>query len=276
MNAVVWSQLRGMVIYEFKMHWRRRALLIVTLAITVMLLFTMVILGDILRESNSVDPELARRAISATIVFSTWAPIGVSLALILPIMVADTIPLDTQYRVRNTLDSLPLSRPVYVAGKLLGVWAAVLAGMFAIMVASGVGWWLLGGPYDVVAYVQMWVVGVAWIAILNSGLGVLIGAGQPNRRRAILVVIFFLVLVVSVFSRSMQGDDFMGIISPMRGAILSYYLFNSRQDIGIESVSPSLTSTPEAMILTIIAGIVELVILGVVVLAWMRYQDNKV
>jgi hypothetical protein len=30
------------------------------------------------------------------------------------------------------------------------------------------------------------------------------------------------------------------------------------------------------MILTIIAGIVELVILGVVVLAWMRYQDNKV
>jgi ABC-type transport system involved in multi-copper enzyme maturation permease subunit len=228
MNAVVWSQLRGMVIYEFKMHWRRRALLIVTLAITVMLLFTMVILGDILRESNSVDPELARRAISATIVFSTWAPIGVSLALILPIMVADTIPLDTQYRVRNTLDSLPLSRPVYVAGKLLGVWAAVLAGMFAIMVASGVGWWLLGGPYDVVVYVQMWVVGVAWIAILNSGLGVLIGAGQPNRRRAILVVIFFLVLVVSVFSRSMQGDDFMGIISPMRGAILSYYLFHRR------------------------------------------------
>src|SRR5688572_27685105 len=110
MNGIEWLQLRGMLVYEFKMHWRRRALLIVTLAITVMLLFTMAVLAQSLREANDLDPELARRAISATIVFSTWAPIGVSLAVILPIMVADTIPLDTQYRVRDTLDSLPVSR----------------------------------------------------------------------------------------------------------------------------------------------------------------------
>jgi hypothetical protein len=275
MTALQIAQLRGMIKYEFRMHWRRRALLIVSLAVTVMILFEMLILSSSLQMPEGLDREAARRAISATIVFSTWAPIGVSLALILPIMVADTIPLDQQYRVRDTLDSLPLPRWVYLVGKLLGTWAAVLVGMFAIMLLTGVGWWIFGGPYDVLIYVEMWVVGVAWIAILNGGIGVLVSAGQPNRRRAIFVVILFLVISIFAFNGSMQGSDFLGIISPMRGAILSYYLFNSRQLSGIDSVSSSLMTTPEAMLLTVIAGIVELVILGVFVIMWMQYQDNK-
>jgi hypothetical protein len=271
MTALHIAQLRGMLFYEFRMHWRRRALLIVILSVAVIVFFEMAVVSNSLRVANEVDPDVARRAISATIVFSTWAPIGISLALILPIMVADTIPLDQQYRMRDTLDSLPLSRGVYLGGKLLGVWAAVLAGMFAIMLLTGVGWWILGGPYDIAVYVEMWVVGVAGIAILNSGMGVLISAGQPNRRRGILVVIIFLVLT----SGSIQGSDFLDIVSPLRGPILSYYLFNSRQGIGIEPIPASLTSTPEAVLLTIIAGVIELVIIGVLVTAWMRYQDNK-
>ncbi len=276
MNAMQLSQLGGMMRYEFRMHWRRRALVVVTLAIAVMILFEMLVLSSALQESSGLDPEVTRRAISATIIFSTWAPIGVSLAVILPVMVADTIPLDRQYGVRDTLDSMPLSRGVYILGKLLGTWVAVLAGMFAVMVITAIGWWFLGGSYDVVTYIQMWVVGVAWIAILNSGLGVLISAGQPNRRRAIVVAVLFVVVAIAVFGGSMQGDDFLGIISPMRGAILSYYLFNSRQNIGIESVSPSMTTTPEAVLLTILAGIGELIIVGLVVSAWMRYQDDRV
>jgi hypothetical protein len=275
MNAIQVAQLRGMMVYEFRMHWRRRALIVVTLALTVMLLFMMAVLAASLHEASGLDPEIKRRAISATIIFSTWAPIGVCLALILPIMVADTIPLDQQYGVRDTLGSLPLTHTVYIGGKLLGVWAAVLVGMFGIMVLTGIGWWLLGGPYDVAGYIQMWVVGVAWISILNSGLGVLIAVGQPNRRQAIIVVILFLAVSLSLFSGSMQGNDFLGIISPMRGAILSYYLFNSRQDLGFESVSSALMSTPQAVLLTIVAGIIELIIVGTLAVAWMRYRESK-
>ena len=36
-----------------------------------------------------------------------------------------------------------------------------------------------------------------------------------------------------------------------------------------------MTTTPEAVLLTIIAGIVELVIVGLLITAWMRYQDNR-
>ena len=153
-------------------------------------------------------------------------------------MVADTIPLDRQYGVRDTLDSLPLSQGVYILGKLLGTWAAVLVGMLVIMVLTAIGWWFLGGAYDVMAYIQMWVVGVAWIAILNSGIGVLVSAGQPNRRRAIVVAILFVVVAIALFGGSMQGNDFLGIVSPMRGAILTYYLFNSRQNIGVSPFLP--------------------------------------
>src|SRR5262245_10313066 len=136
MNTMRLIQLYGLTVYEFRMHWRRRALLIISLALLLMLVVSMLILGDSMRQANGIDPELFRRVATATVLFSTWAPFGSSLAVVLPIMVADTIPLDRQYGVGELLDSFPLPYWVYLTGKLLGVWAAVLAGLGAIMVLS--------------------------------------------------------------------------------------------------------------------------------------------
>jgi hypothetical protein len=115
---------------------------------------------------------------------------------------------------------------------------------------------------------------VAWIAILNSGLGVLICAGQPTRRRAILLSVALVFVSLIFLGGSFQGNDLMGIASPMRGAILSYYLFNVRQSISSETVSPVLLTSASAVILTILAGIVELVVGWMVVVGWMRWRDG--
>jgi len=44
------------------------------------------------------------------------------IVLLLPLMVAEIIPLDRQYRVREVIDATPISESLYVAGKLLSVW----------------------------------------------------------------------------------------------------------------------------------------------------------
>jgi ABC-type transport system involved in multi-copper enzyme maturation permease subunit len=274
MNTLLWKQLWGITAYEFRMHWRRRSLLVITLAMSLLVIVSILLLGDSLRQSTQIDPELYWRAVTATVIFSTWAPIGISLAVILPILVADTIPLDRQYGVRDLLDSFPISRGVYLTGKLLGVWASVLVGMGAVMVLAGAAWWFLGGPYNILSYFEMWIVGVAWIAILNSGLGVLICAGQPTRRRAILLSVALVFVSLIFLGGSFQGNDLMGIASPMRGAILSYYLFNVRQSISSETVSPVLLTSASAVILTILAGIGELVVGWMAVVGWMRWRDG--
>jgi hypothetical protein len=274
MNTTMWTQLYGMTVYEFRMHWRRRALLVITMAMSLLVIISILLLGDSLRQPISIDPELYRSAVTATVIFSTWAPIGVSLAVILPILVADTIPLDRQYGVRDLLDSFPMSHGVYLIGKLLGVWAAVLVGMGAVMILVGAAWWFLGGSYNIGNYVEMWIVGVAWIAILNSGLGVLICAGQPTRRRAIMVAVGIVIVSLSFLGGSLQGNDLMGIASPMRGAILSYYLFNVRQSINLETIPPALLTSASAVVLTILAGIVELIVGWMAVVGWMRWRDG--
>ncbi len=273
MNRMAIAQLRGITSYEFRMHWRRRALLAVTLGMLVMLVFNIAVLGSSLSMADGLDPAVRQQAVSATIIFSTWAPMGVSLAFILPVIIADTIPLDRQYGVRDLLDSMPLSGGIYLTGKLLGTWAAVLAGMIVIMIASSLIWWLFAGAYDLLAYLEMWLIGVAWVSILNGGLGVLIGAGQPNRRRGITVVILFLFISAFLLNGSFQGGNWQGIVSPTRGALLTYYLFNVRQGIVGETVVPAMMTTPDAVLLTIVAGIVELGLIWLVMRRWMKWRE---
>jgi hypothetical protein len=274
MNSILWAQLRGMAWYEFRMHWRRRGLLVITLAMTVMLGFSMIVLSDGIRHPDNIAPELYRQVLTATIIFSTWAPIGITLAVVLPVMVADTIPLDRQHGMRDLLDSTPLSPGVYLMGKLLGVWASVLAGMGAVMVLSGIAWWILGGPFNIGSYFEMWIVGVAGIAILNSGLGVLVCATQPNRRRAILLSVVLVFLSITFLSGSLQGNDFLGIASPLRGAIISYYLFNVRQSISTEMIAPAMLTSTNAVLLTIIVGALELAAGWALMTGWMRRRSG--
>lgn len=198
-------QVSGLIRYELRMQWRRRALFIIALGIALGLLA-----GGLQRRASTRDwqayffketlpPELA--PVQATF------DIGVSVEIMLwflilgvPFIVAETIPLDVQYGVREMLDALPVSRGTYLTGKLLGVWAGISMVLMISGALYGLTGYFLHGPYEPEVYVSVWAIAIWPVALFTSGMGLLLAAGQPTRRRAIAVGSLF---VAVCFFRAM-------------------------------------------------------------------------
>jgi hypothetical protein len=89
--------------------------------------------------------------------------------------------------MREILDALPLSRGVYLAGKVLSVWLPVLGALIAGGGVSALVGWFLGGDYRAEVLAGLWLGGVIPFTMATAALGVLLAAGQPDRRRALLV-----------------------------------------------------------------------------------------
>jgi len=105
------------------------------------------------------------------------------------------------------------------------------------------------------------------LTILNGGLGILLGASQPNRRRAIIlgVVAFF---VLTFF----MGTSGLSLANPTRFALITY--FAPLETEGMDTL-PSISISREA-ILTIIWGIGELIALFALVWTWLHRQEKTV
>jgi len=267
------SQLRGMIVYEFKMHWRRRSLLVLTLSMLLMALFTSLFGGESTVNmldavsGSSVSEENANFAFTIAVMIAVWMPLGVVLAFVLPILISDTIPLDRQYRVDELLNTLPLSPSTYLLGKLLGGWLAVLSGLALAMVIGTGSWLLQSRAFDLWLFAQTGLVVCLSLTILNGGLGLLLGASQPNRRRAIILTIIAFV-IFSVFI----GSSSLTLASPIRWELITYFIPIETE--GLEEL-PDLGITKE-VILTIVWGIAELIALFAMLWAWLRSQEKIV
>lgn len=264
-------QLWGMVRYEFKMHWRRRALKVVILALAV-LIGVMVLLQntDEIKETV-IDPAVENGTLTRPelntyfAIFSSWFVSAATIGFILPVALADTIPLDKQMHTHELLDSLPLPRSIYLAGKVLGSWAAILPGIVGIMVVSSVAWWLLIGNYYVHRYIAMWLLGVGVFVILNTGLGILLPATQPSRRRALLLMIFVIFILPNFFGLNFTpGDkaDWWDYSNTMRLPLFFYYATIDHQK-----------ALQDALIVSAI-GVLELALVWVGVWGWYRWQEQ--
>ena len=128
----------------------------------------------------------------------TWPVLALLLMLGMPSIVADAVPRDRQLMVRELIDSTGLGPGLYLAGKLLAVWASVLAGLASVALLFGVAAWCIHGPFDLDVYLVMWAVGVAPLALFTSGMSTLLAAGQPSRRRALFVGVAFSVYCVAM------------------------------------------------------------------------------
>jgi hypothetical protein len=252
-----------MTAYEFRMQWRRRSLVVLVIALAVMVVASILLMGN--RNNQALQ---ARDAITFTVVFATWAPAGIALAFILPVLLADAIPLDNQYGVSELLNSLPLPQPIYLIGKVLGACAATLSGIGIVLFAAAVGWrWQLGA-YDLRRYLEMCIVGAAAIVILNGGLAVLASAGFPSRRRAILLTAIVPILFLGV---SFNTASIWSYLSPIRGLIIMYFFSSPSADI---YVAPIQVNTPQVL-LTIAVGFVELFVAWLLAWGWLRWQENR-
>jgi hypothetical protein len=270
------TQLAGMAKYEFKMHWRRRALWVITLTMLVITGFAAMLGGteigglvDKLAEAGGLTDTAQVRLFM--VLFATWVSVAVLLSFIFPIAVADTIPLDRQLQIRELLDSLPLHSSIYLLGKLLGIWLAAFAGVILSLPITAAIWWITAGSYDVGKYAQMWLIGGAALIVLNGGLIVLAAAGQPTRRRAFAAAVVVYILPFLFVGRSLRiGITFdpVAYIDPLRAPIITRYTNLSAGD-QFAFVSPEVS-------LTILVGLVELVIVGVLVWGWMRWREQHI
>jgi ABC-type transport system involved in multi-copper enzyme maturation permease subunit len=256
------AQIAKMAYYEFTMHWRGRALLVVTLAIGVMNLFSILIFN-----SNSIDLPINLNTTFA-IVGLISAPLTVALAILLPITVSDTIPKDAQYGVRELLDTLPLSRAAYLTGKVLGVWVSVLSSLLILTVATGVFYRLIAGPFDLAVYLEMWLFAGVSLVIINGSLGVLIPVGQPNRRRAVILMVAVFVIPFVVLSNAFDTASALAYVNPLRPGIIFYYVAS----IGAGNIR---SFNSEDVALTIVVGLIELAIVWMGAWVWLRWKENN-
>src|SRR5262245_1646851 len=137
-------QVLAIIRAEIKLHWRRRALIVLTLASAVL-----PVGGALLFRSQfstltagQVDPSLvaALQPVTVGLVYLTWAPVYLVLSLMLPPVLADSIPRDRQEGVSELLDGLPLSPAIYLLGKILGAWLTTLMALAVVGVAAGAVW----------------------------------------------------------------------------------------------------------------------------------------
>ena len=276
-----WRQITGIVAAEFRLHWRRRGLVVISLSLLVLPAMGALFIRTQMAEFNrtiaattGLSPEAAREPVTIAIVYGTWAAVYVVLAVLLPPVTADSIARDRQAGMRELLDSLPLTTGAYLAGKVLGALASVAAGLAFAMVAISVLWVVLVGGFNPGPYVQMWLVGALGMAVVNTSLGVLIAAGQPNRRRAVLVGVALSLVVLSQMTSDLADDpDSAGfLLSLARPALFNYYISGW---LGQSLGSFGTATTLRHVGLTLLVGAGQAAVVGAAVWAWMRWREAR-
>ena len=185
-------QLLTIVRYEMLTSWRRgplRSILISILLLPQLFHIISCLFGSMLDEaviaSLAERPEVLLLAGTNAALVSNATTL-IMIVVLLPLMVAEIIPLDRQYRVHEIIDTLPIAKGLYIAGKLLSIWPVILIGLIIGGVLNGLVSWALNGPFKVDTLALFWLTGLIPLALFGSQMGVLFAAGQPNRRRAIM------------------------------------------------------------------------------------------
>ncbi len=229
-QSIFLRQLGAMVRYEFLLQWRRTALpaLVMGLVITP-------IIGAVVAQSDfqgysqalangTLAPEVAKAEITAAMIPMMWLGTALVAMIMVPLLVADTIPKDRQVGVKELLDTLPLSPATYLAGKLFSVWLNLLVALGLTMVIAGLVWRLTVGPFEIGLFLELWIIAAALLIIINAGTALLLAAGQPNTRRAIFVGgIYVLVCLAGLGFIFSTDTGWWRYFNPARPAAMLYY-----------------------------------------------------
>ena len=299
---MILTQIWGMVRYELRMQWRRRGLLV----FIAMLCAAVFLLGIAIRTWSSEDapvpiselvpdPALARRIerMQATVaaLIGVVAPVFMFLIMGLTIVVADIVPRDRDLAVRELLDSLPWGYGVYLVGKLLSVWGSVLGGMIVVAALALLTGRVFLGPQQVLAHLAVWGYGLLPLALYVSGMGTLLAAAQPTRRRGVFVGVAFSVYCVAMLLTT--SFTLWDAVSPARPsslfALQQAYLeqavaevqtlgsFSYGEPFGwLSAVNIGLAERfPRRLVpLTIAGGALQVALAWLVVWLWMQWKER--
>jgi ABC-type transport system involved in multi-copper enzyme maturation permease subunit len=274
------SQLLGITRYEFLLHWRRRALVIVFLsALAIPVVGGLTARRDMNEISGSwvqtgqYSTEDAARVMTTSLTLLTWAPMFLVFLIVLPIAAADSIPRDRQLGVYELLNTTPISLPIYLIGKMLGLWLSLLVGIVTGLTVIGVFWWFVLGPFEIATLIEIGLIAAVPLAFIQSGIALLIAAGQSTGRRAILMGVTLGIIGLTTLLPGLQAADvFWRNFNLSRPVLFIYYIwvrFNAPMPGGYPS--PTIADVWA----TIGWGLLQLALVGFIIYAWMRWQEKR-
>jgi ABC-type transport system involved in multi-copper enzyme maturation permease subunit len=264
------NHILAVVRYEFMIHWRQRATLVITISLVVLpLLFALFIRSELtggagfFADVNVPDSVEYSRTVTGTVQWFAWAAINLILTIMAPLITSAIIPKDRQLKVREIFDALPVTPSSYLAGKLLAAWAVLFTALLSAMAVVIAGYRLILGTVDLPTVLPLWLIGGGSLILLNTGLVVLLAAGLSSRRAAYsFAAVFILVTLVfyirgSIDLTNIGVFDWWAFWTPDRIPISQYFLFDSIGNfmVGLPGVP---TVDPGVVWKTILAGLAEL------------------
>lgn len=204
------AQIRGMIYYEMLIHWRRGWLRVATVTfILVPLLLMLTIKVNMPSVSSQGYSERAATDLAIFITFGVLPMVIITL----PVLVAETIPLDHYFGVRDILRALPLRNTTYLVGKVLGVWVGIIFSMTVSALVLGIGFWVMVSTFDLREWLAVWITGLLLFAFLSSAVSVLLAVSVPTRRRAVLVGFAMTPIFLAAFFSSPLGVYYVWVMT---------------------------------------------------------------
>jgi hypothetical protein len=218
--------------YEVLMAWRRRSLLILWLLLLIGVIGFGLLIADSNRQTPAVEDALQQnmaanapewaQGLDLLVSTHTIALIQVLIAgmvfyvIGVTLMMGETIPLDRQFKVRELLDTLPISRTQYLGGKLLGGWGGLLLGTLLAGVVAALALRLIIGAYDLRIFSVLWVAMLLPITFLASALSILLSSAAGSRRAAVLIGLVLMPLVMTFATLAVPSFTGVGaLIEPV-------------------------------------------------------------
>ena len=271
-------QLWGMLRYESLMQRRGVALAVISVGLLIVPLFGILMSQAQLNglqaalQNGLLSPDAVRQRVITAMMPGLWMGVILTATLLAPVLSAEALPRDRQVGMDEILDSLPLSQGAYLTGKLFSLWVNLLGCLIIVMLVNGLAWRLAVGPFDLRLYLQVWLTAALPLLLINASSGLLLAAGQPTTRRALLVgsAYSLLCLLGTTFVFSPQRGVWQ-IINPARPALMMYYLIGWSDNLLPPAIASRgaqiihiITNLQEAH-LSLLAGALQVLILSIIV-----------
>lgn len=206
--------------YEILLGIRRRSLIILLLLyITGIVAFAL-----IAKESNasvaSNAPDLVSEIVPVDAqVWQGTSMVSVSMmgslalfCVAVTFLMNESIPLDRQFRVRELLDVMPMSRATYLGGKLLGTWVgALMIVVITFLVSWGV-FTALFGRFDQGFFLLMWGVFALPVVLITSATTILLTSAAGSRRAALFHSLLVIPVIMIIYSLAATSLGIAGVL----------------------------------------------------------------
>ncbi len=282
-RQVRWAQLAALVRMELWFLWHRRSLVVTGVALIALPLLGALVSAPAYQSYREivalggVAAVTARHAVTLRMLPYFLSTCQLVFSIFLPVMVADIIPLDAHVGMRELLNSLPLSRRVYLAGKVLSVVLGVVLITVALLVIAGGVWWLGVAPFEIPLILEL--VGVFWVMGVVNGASVVLLASRARRFRSALQIgaLYAGVCGATLLLGIFLENPLLKALLPGRPAVILYYIL-----LAFQESARSLNITPEFaarfathadLVWASVAGLLQVGVIGWWVGRWNRDSE---